>query len=200
MSSCIDRFPSAARTAALLAACALLPAAAGAHPGTIAEHAGQVPGFVDGFLHPFTGLDHLGATLAVGLWSARNPSRVWAAPAAFLACLVIGALASRLGLLLPDVEPMIAFSLLALGLLLASRTYVTPALAALLVGGFAFFHGAAHGVELAAPVALSGMLCATALLLVAGTAIGGALRQRSPWWTRGTGVALALFGIAQLAG
>jgi urease accessory protein len=184
----------------LLAACALLPAAAGAHPGTIAEHAGQAPGFLDGFVHPFTGLDHLGAALAVGLWGARSPARLWAAPSAFLGCLLLGALASRTGLILPNVEPMIAFSLLALGLLLASRTYVTPVLAALLVAGFALFHGAAHGVEIGATsAALAGMLAATAVLLAASTGIGRLVHQRSPWWTRGTGLALALFGITHLA-
>ncbi|HEX7688366.1 MAG TPA: HupE/UreJ family protein, partial [Burkholderiaceae bacterium] len=53
--------------AATAAACAL-PLAALAHPGSLAEHAAHPHGFADGFVHPFTGLDHLGAMLAVGLW------------------------------------------------------------------------------------------------------------------------------------
>ena len=120
MTPCSERHSPALRAAALMAACALLPAVAGAHPGPVGEHVGHAAGFVDGFAHPFTGFDHLGATFAVGLWSARSPSRLWAAPLAFLVCLLLGGLASQHGLILPDVEPMIAFSLLALGLLLAS--------------------------------------------------------------------------------
>ena len=94
---------------------------------------------------------------------------------------------------------MIAFSLLCLGLLLASRTYVPPALAAALVGGFASYHGASHGAELGAGAALAGMVLATGLLHAGGLLIGLALRQRNAWWTRGAGVALAVFGLSLLA-
>ena len=59
------------RIATLLAA-TLVPAIALAHPGSLAEHVGQPHGFADGFEHPFTGLDHLGAMLGVGIWSARH--------------------------------------------------------------------------------------------------------------------------------
>ena len=187
-----------ASTAGLCAA-ALLPAIAFAHPGSLAEHVGQAHGFVDGFVHPFTGLDHLGAMLAVGVWSAGASRRMWTAPLAFVACLLIGALATANGLAVPDAEPMIALSLLAFGLLLARRARVHPAAAAMLVGGFALFHGASHGVELGAGAALAGMVLATATLHACGIAIGLALRQRDAWWTRGAGVALALFGVSLLA-
>jgi urease accessory protein len=184
---------------ALLAALALLPAAGLAHPGALAEHLRQPHGFADGFIHPFTGLDHLFTTLAAGLWGARGERRMWAAPLVFVSSLVAGALASASGLVVPDVEPMIAFSLLCLGLLLASRTYVPPVLAMLLVGGFAVYHGVAHGVTLGSQAALAGLLCASALLCACGIALGIALRSRSPWWTRCAGVALALFGATHLA-
>jgi urease accessory protein len=184
---------------ALLATMALIPVGAHAHAGAIGAHAGQANGFVDGFVHPFTGFDHLGATLAAGLWGARGERRMWVAPLVFVIGLVLGALASASGLVVPDVEPMIAFSLLSLGLLLASRTYVPPALATILVGGFAVYHGAAHGVILGSEIALAGLLCATALLCGCGILVGIAVRSRSQWWTRGIGVALALFGATHLA-
>jgi urease accessory protein len=182
----------------LLAALALIPAGALAHAGEFGEHATQTHGFIDGFVHPFTGFDHLGATLAAGLWGARSERRMWAAPLVFVIGLVLGALASVSGLVVPDVEPMIAFSLLSLGLLLASRTYVPPALATSMVCGFAIYHGVAHGVELGSEIALAGLLCATVLLCACGSAIGLVVRSHSPWWMRGAGVALALFGATRL--
>ena len=185
-------------TSAGLAA-ALLPVVALAHPGSLAEHVGQPHGFVDGFAHPFTGLDHLGAMLAVGVWSAGAARRAWIAPLAFVACLLAGALATANGLAVPAAEPMIALSLLAFGLLLAQRARLHPAAAAALVGGFAWFHGASHGVELGAGAALAGMVLATATLHACGIAVGLALRRRNAWWTRGAGVALALFGVSLLA-
>jgi urease accessory protein len=189
------------RTSRLLATAALLatPLLATAHPGSVAEHLGLTHSFADGFVHPFTGLDHLGAMLAVGVWSAANTRPVWAAPLAFAACLMIGALAVAGRLAVPAIEPMIAFSLLAFGLLLASRTRLHPGLAAALVGGFALFHGAAHGRELGAGPALAGMLAATVPLHAAGIALGLALRGRNPWWTRGAGLALAASAVTLLA-
>jgi urease accessory protein len=181
-----------------LAALALtaLPAAALAHPGLPGPHA---HGFTDGFVHPFTGLDHLVAMLVVGAWSACGTRRAWVAPLAFLACLLAGALATAHGLAVPGVEPMIAFSLLALGLLLAHGTTLAPLAAAALVGGFAWFHGAAHGLELGAGAALGGMLLATATLHLAGLAAGIALRRHSAWWARGAGLAVAASGLSLLA-
>jgi len=40
--------------------------------GTVAAHTGTglAGGFVPGFMHPFTGLDHLLAMISVGLWGA----------------------------------------------------------------------------------------------------------------------------------
>jgi urease accessory protein len=187
--------PQTLRSRLCAAALAALPALAFAHPGA-APHA---HGFVDGFAHPFTGPDHLGAMLAVGLWSAREPRRLRVAPLAFLACLLAGALASAAGLAVPAVEPMIAFSLLAFGLLIAHRATLPPALTAGLVGGFAWFHGAAHGLELGAGAALAGMLAATATLHLAGIGAGLALARRGAWWERAAGLAVAGFGLSLLA-
>ncbi len=190
-------------TTAGLAAATLLPAIALAHPGTLAEHVGQPHGFVDGFAtgfeHPFTGLDHLGAMLAVGAWSAGTARRAWVAPLAFVACLLIGALATANGFMVPAAEPMIALSLLAFGLLLAQRAQLPPVAAAAIVGGFALFHGASHGVELGAGAALAGMVLATATLHAIGIALGLALKRQRAGWTRGAGIALAVFGVSLLA-
>ena len=182
------------RLPAAVAACTL-PLVALAHPGTLAAHA---DGFAAGFVHPFTGLDHFAAMLAVGAWSAGSQRRAWIAPAAFIACLLAGALATSASLAVPGAEAMIAASLLVLGLLLAVRAVLAPAAAAAIVGGFAFFHGASHGAELGAGAALAGMVLATALLHATGIALGLALRGRGLWLTRVAGAGLSAFGLALL--
>jgi len=153
----------------LLISAAAMPLATLAHTGA---DAGSHHGFLTGFMHPLTGLDHLAAMLAVGLWSALVARRAWPdllwAPAGFAAMLLVGALAGLQGLEVPGVEPMIAASLLVMGLLVATRLRVPGPVAALLVGAFAAFHGLAHGYELAgepgAALTLAGMLSATVLL------------------------------------
>lgn len=169
--------PALPRTA-LLCATALLPALALAH-GEAGDHAHA--GFAAGFAHPFTGIDHLAAMLAVGLWSALHTRRSWTAPLAFAALLLVGATAGATGLLvhvqMAAVEPMIAASLLVLGLLLVARLSLPSTGGALIVGGFALFHGLAHCHELSGAPALSGMAVSSALLLAAGLLIGRSLRH-----------------------
>lgn len=153
----------------------------------------------DGFLHPFTGLDHLAAMLAVGVWSAGSAQRRWVAPLVFVAMLLGGALLARVGLGLPAIEPMIAGSLIVVGALLFSPKQMPLLLGSLALGGFGLFHGAAHGQELGGAGALAGMVIATALLHGLGIALGLLLRRQSPWLPRAAGAAVALFGMGLLA-
>ncbi len=175
------------------------PSLALAHAGAdgAAHH-----GLLAGLLHPLTGTDHLLAMLAVGLWTAlaaRERADRWRAPLAFAALLLAGALAAAAGLQLPGIEPMIAASVLVLGLLVASGLHLPPWAAAALVGGFAWFHGAAHGQELGGAAALAGMVLATAALHVAGLGAGLWLRPRSAWLARALGLATAAYGVLLLA-
>lgn len=186
----------------VLLAAAALPALA--HTGA---DAGHHHGFTAGFLHPLTGLDHLAAMVAVGLWSAlaaRSRRELLAAPLGFAGMLLVGALAGLAGLSLPAVEPMIAASLLVLGLLVATQRRLPAPAAAALVGVFAIFHGAAHGQELAgdgdALATLSGMLAATLALHAGGIGLGVALRGGNRWLPRAAGAAVGLFGIALRGG
>lgn len=189
----------------LLAVAALcLSTAAQAHGGTSpGDH--HAISLLDGFVHPFTGLDHLAALLAVGMWSALATKRAWLAPLAFVNMLLAGALSGLSGFTLPALEPLVASSVLALGLLLAARTQLPGLAAAALVGGFAIFHGMAHGVEFATtgPMdALIGMVLGSTVLLTLGLLAGRALQQRSQWWPRLAGAAIALWGgvlLAQMA-
>ncbi|MFA7238897.1 MAG: HupE/UreJ family protein [Sulfuricellaceae bacterium] len=165
-----------------------------AHTG----HAEQSVSFMNGFIHPLTGLDHMLAMFAVGLWSATTTRRIWLAPVSFAATLLIGALLAQGGLALPAVEPIVAASVLLLGLLVMTRSHFPEPATVALVAGFALFHGAAHGQELSAPIALAGMVLATALLHCMGIAVGLLLKLRSLWWQRiaGAGIALAGAGLA----
>lgn len=152
-------------------------------------------GFFSGLLHPVTGLDHLAAMVAVGVWSAETTRRFWVAPLVFALTLFAGAVLAQGGIGMPAIEPMIAVSLLVVGLLLAARARLPEAVGALLVGAFALFHGAAHGQELGGPGALAGVVAGTALLHLAGIALGRRLRQHGAWWTRAAGAVVALMGL-----
>jgi urease accessory protein len=197
---------STSHAARLLTALLLVaPALALAHTGNdAAAHHGL--GFQAGLVHPLTGLDHLAAMLAVGLWSALTSRRFWLAPLAFAAMLCVGAWLGLGGLVSAPlqalVEPMIAASLLVMGLLLAARLRLHDGVAAAIVGGFALFHGAAHGVELAgaasAWLVVAGLLCSTVLLHLAGIGLGRALMSRDRAWTQISGAAVALLGAALL--
>jgi urease accessory protein len=195
-----------------LAAAATLSTVAQAHAGgdaSLAHSHSALDSFTAGAVHPLTGLDHLAAMVSVGLWSALSaspasrpsPTRLLAAPLAFAATLLVGALLALNGLRLPGVEPMIAASLLVLGLLVASRTPMPMGWGAALVAGFALFHGLAHGQELGghAVAALGGMVLSTMALHAVGIAAGLRLRQRSHWLPRFAGTSVATLGMALLS-
>lgn len=183
-----------------LAATALLPGLALAHPGH--DHA-QASSFMSGFTHPLTGTDHLLAMLAVGLWlalafKARKP-RVRIAGGFLLAMMAGGVLALG-GVMVPAIEPAILLSLLVFGLLAATGASLPVWPATAVAAFFALFHGLAHGLEI--PLAMNaagyvaGYLSATALLLAGGTTLGAALRPQLPWVARIAGGGMAACGLA----
>lgn len=197
---------------ASLTTAAALPFSALAHVGADGgSHHNFLDSLTHAFAHPFGGADHLAAMLAVGAWSALafNRSRkAWTAPAAFVALLMAGCLAGFAGLHVPAIEPMIAASVLVLGLLVMVRQKMAMGAAAGLAGVFAFFHGAAHGYELfedsfgAAAGVIVGMAAGSALLHVTGMLIGHAVMQRYQVIAKvagGVTAALGAFMLARLA-
>jgi urease accessory protein len=106
------------------------------------------------------------------------------------------------GVDIPAVEPMIAASLMAAGLLVLTRLPLRGVGAALLAGAFALSHGLAHGYELANNVnafpVLAGMVSATLLLHTIGLAMGWTLRGANVWVPRLLGGAVAALGSALL--
>jgi urease accessory protein len=156
--------------------------------------------FLHGFEHPFGGLDHLAAMIAVGLWGAvAGGRRVWAWPLAFVATMIVGGILGRAGVALPMVEPAIALSVVILGMLVAATVRVPVALGAAIVAVFAIFHGHAHGAE--APETgwlgyAAGFVIATALLHTVGIGIARLLERGAGLVpVRAIGAATAVLGV-----
>lgn len=197
-------YPKSSRAATrwiLPALFVLLPHVASAH-----TEAGSVGGFVSGFRHPLTGLDHIVAMVAVGLWGAYlGAPAMWLLPVVFPLVMALGGAMGVLGMPLPGVEVCIALSGVMLGLAVALAARPPLWVAALLVGFFAIFHGHAHGTELPssanAMTYAIGFVVATGLLHLGGIAFG--LLVRWPWGriaVRVGGGAIALVGFGFLFG
>ncbi len=188
---------------AIFAATALVfPALAHAHPG----HEGHelTWDFGAGLVHPLSGLDHLLAMVAVGLWAAQLGGRArWQVPAAFVGVMALGGAIGRAGLVVPGLEQGIAASVLVLGLLVATATRLPVAAGMALAGGFAVFHGVAHGAEMPAAAGGlgygSGFVTATALLHAAGVGLGLLAGRVSTRATRLAGWGVAAAGAMMLA-
>ena len=168
-----------------------------AHTG--AEHALS---FASGFAHPWTGLDHMLAMVAVGLWAGLNGGRaLWAWPAAFVGVMLLGGALGMAGVGLPMAEAGILASVMVLGLLVLAAVQLPAAAGAILVAAFALLHGHAHGAELptgaAAATYAAGFAIATAILHAIG--IGVASLAKAPngrLLVRGAGALVAAAGVA----
>ena len=189
----------ARRPALVLLAIVLANATLFAH-----EREGQTLGFVTGLRHPVSGLDHVLAMIAVGLWGAQlGAPAIWLLPVAFPMVMAFGGVLGLIGLPLPGIEIGIAMSAILLGLAVMAEARPPLAVAVLLVSLFAVFHGHAHGTEL--PPGQDGLsysigfVIATGCLHTAGIAIG--LVHRWPagrWMLRLSGAAIALAGVTFL--
>jgi len=183
---------------ALLLTMAAAPALA--HPGH-----GSVEGFAHGLMHPLTGLDHILAMVAVGLWAGLVGGKArFAYPAGFVGMMVVAGLWGMSGGSLPGVEVGIALSVVILGLAIALKASPPLAAGTLACAIFAIFHGFAHGAEL--PESASGFsyalgfVLATAALHGAGLVLASQLAVRAPLLARVAGGGLVLAGVAILAG
>jgi urease accessory protein len=164
-------------------------------------HKGEAVSFLSGLKHPISGLDHVVAMIAVGLWGAQlGAPAIWVLPVAFPMVMAMGGMLGLLGVPLPGMEIGIAASAILLGAAVMMELRPPLGLAAGLVGFFAIFHGYAHGSEL--PAGESGLLysigfvMATGCLHAAGISIG--LVHRWNWGQRAlrvVGAAIALAGI-----
>jgi urease accessory protein len=167
----------------LLLLCAAMISAAPfalAHPGH--ETAG---GLLSGWIHPFSGLDHLLAMIAVGLLAGHRGGRsLWMLPATFLACMIAGGLLFFVGVPVPFVQSGILTSVLVLGVCVAMVTNVPPSALVVLPGLFAVCHGYAHVAEMSAGSSpllyAAGFVLATLSLHLTGIGIGWTARKLAP--------------------
>lgn len=134
-------------------------------------------GFMHGFIHPFTGYDHIIAMVAVGLFAAIIGGRArLLVPLSFVAMMMAGAAWAMAGYSMPFVETGITASMFVLGGVVVLRWHAPVALAMSLCGFFAVFHGFAHGAEM--PVETTGFeygagfVIATIILHTIGLAAG----------------------------
>ncbi|WP_331376862.1 HupE/UreJ family protein [Sinorhizobium chiapasense] len=194
---------AAIKSGLLALAAVALPAVAHAHTGV-----GAAGGLAHGFMHPVGGLDHILAMVAVGTFASILGGRaLWLVPASFVLMMAAGGALGIEGIAVPFVEIGIAASVIVLGLAIALRWNPPTAVAMGVVSLFAVFHGHAHGAEM--PMDASGVqyalgfMGATALLHVAGIALGLALARvgvKSHAAARLGGGAMALAGLGIMTG
>jgi len=157
---------------ALAAALASISTDAWAH-----AQVGRASGFLTGFLHPVSGLDHVLAMISVGVWGAQlGAPAMWVLPVAFPMVMALGGTMGLLGIPLPGTELGVALSATVLGAMVLAEARPPLWVAAAVVGVFAVFHGHAHGTELPAGedglLYSAGFVVATGCLHGVGIAIG----------------------------
>jgi urease accessory protein len=161
---------------------------------------GEAAGFVTGLLHPVSGLDHVLAMVAVGLWGAQLGSpAIWLLPVCFPIVMAFGGMLGLMGVHLPGIEIGIAASGILLGAAVMVEFRPPLAVAAALVAFFAIFHGHAHGTELppgqSALLYSMGFVLATGCLHAAGIGIGEARR-----WSWGRSLLRAAGAVVAVGG
>jgi urease accessory protein len=160
---------------------------------------GEAGGFASGFEHPISGLDHVLAMVAVGLWGAQlGRPAIWLLPVTFPMVMAVGGFLGLIGVPLPGSELAIALSGVALGAAVMLEARPPLSVAAIVVGLFGLFHGYAHGAELPpgqnALLYSLGFVLATGLLHACGITIGLVHR-----WSAGR-VLLRAAGLAVMVG
>lgn len=161
---------------------------------------GEAVGFLTGFRHPISGLDHVLAMVAVGLWGAQLGSpAIWLLPVAFPMVMAFGGMLGLMGVPLPGTEYGIALSAILLGAAVLFEIRPPITIAAILVGFFAIFHGHAHGTELPAGQSAllysMGFVIATGCLHAVGIGIGTVHR-----WGWGQRILRAAGGLVTMGG
>jgi urease accessory protein len=165
------------------------------------EGEGSAGGVISGMSHPVSGLDHVVAMVAVGVWGAQlGKPAIWLLPVAFPMVMAIGGFLGLIGMPLPFVEIGIALSAIVLGSMVLAEAKPPIGVALAIVAVFAVFHGHAHGTEL--PENESGLLYSigfvvcTGLLHAVGITIGIAhIWKRGRPFLRALGGAVALLGL-----
>jgi urease accessory protein len=172
-----------------------------AHPGH-----GSPESFAAGVAHPLTGLDHVTAMVAVGLWAGIIGGRaLWTWPAISVGMMLIGGALGMAHVTLPFVDSGILASVVVLGLLVVFAVDLPVAAGAAVVGAVALLHGHAHGSEVAETLTglayMAGLALAT--ITLHGLGIVFAFSARRVLWgssVRVAGGACVALGVGLLFG
>ncbi|WP_158774183.1 HupE/UreJ family protein [Cobetia sp. L2A1] len=159
----------------LMSSLLLVATSASAHPGH------ETQGLLAGLTHPFTGLDHLMAMLAIGVWSARQSNSLKTLTPLLMVigmlggagiALLSGGLASHAVI----AEQGILMSVLIAGGLIALLMRLPTLAGAIMVAGFMACHGFAHALEMPAAGSaigyMAGFVVATLALALLGRVAG----------------------------
>ena len=189
------------RVAPIAVAAAVLPGLSSAAFAHVGFHAA---GFAEGLAHPFSGLDHVLAMVAIGLWASQlGRPAYWLLPVSFPLVMALGAMVGAAGMPLPWVEIGIAASVVVLGAAIAMSLKPSLLASMALIAAFALLHGHSHGAEL--PQSASGLaygagfVAATLGLHAIGLALGAwSGRPTAVLAMRTAGAAIAAVGVALL--
>lgn len=204
MNTSPSRFPASSmvRRAAVAVVLTLAAGVAQAHEG----HGAQ--GLAAGLAHPFAGVDHLLAMIAVGVWSAAalHGARRLAGPAFFLLALLAGAfigVQTGAGVAGAYIEAGVALSVALFGALLLARRQLPAAAGFALVAAAGVVHGVAHGAGWAAGTSFAtyaaGFMIGSALLHAIGLGAGAALARVPAWVWRVQAAGLGAAGLFMFA-
>jgi urease accessory protein len=183
------------RNALLILSFLLVPTLAHAHVGF-----GETSGFLRGMWHPPSGIDHICAMVAIGLWASQMGGRsLWLVPLTFLMLMATGGLLGMSGISLPFIEQGIIASVLILGVFIVAAIRMPLVASVVLVGLFALCHGHSHGAEM--PPSVSGLqfamgfVLATTVFHTLGIGLGVAMqKQGRPMVVRFAGLAIICCG------
>jgi urease accessory protein len=155
----------------------LLASGAQAHVGE-----GAAGGFWSGLGHPVSGLDHVAAMVAVGLWGAQlGAPAIWLLPVMFPIVMALGGFLGLVGVPFPSVEIGIALSAIGLGAAVLLQLRPPLLAATFAISAFALFHGHAHGTE--GPPGESGLLYSLGFVMATGSlhALGIGIGSINRW-------------------
>jgi len=167
---------------------------------------GSTASFSAGFVHPFSGFDHVAVMLMVGLWASQKGGRaLWAWPAVFVGVMLFGGALAMQSVPLPFVEPAILASVVMLGVLVALAVDLPIGAGTAIIAVFALFHGHAHGSEVTEALSgveyMTGFALATAALHLLGIGFAKVMVQfELPSAIRAAGLLCCSLGVGLFAG
>lgn len=165
---------------------------------------GNSIGFMHGFAHPLSGLDHMIAMVAIGIWAVQVGGKAtWLIPLSFVTMMILGGVLGASGVAIPFVEKGIIMSVLILGILIIASVRMPVIMGMIVAGLFALCHGHAHGTEIPATASglafIAGFAICTMMLHASGIGLGYTLANvTKARIVRFAGVPILIAGLVML--